>query len=75
MLMMLKQTENKNFLFRFLVLLNIIIKEQGEFGVAFKLYFLHSSTITGSACVRVWIPEKKYNTRKNKWKYVGPPKL
>ena len=57
MLMMLKQTENKNFLFRFLVLLNIIIKEQDEFGVAFKLYFLHLSTITGSTCVRVWIQE------------------
>ena len=40
-----------------LVLLNIIIKEHDEFGVAFKLYFLHSSTIIGSTCVRVWIQE------------------
>ena len=40
-----------------LVLLNIIIKEHDEFGVAFKLYFLHSSAIIGSTCVRVWIQE------------------
>ena len=40
-----------------LVLPNIIIKEHNEFGVAFKLYFLHSSTIIGSTCVRVWIQE------------------
>ena len=59
MLMMLKQTENKNFLFRFLVLLNIIIKEQGEFGVAFKLYFLHSSTITNG---NTWVPQNYRNT-------------
>ena len=39
------------------MLLNIIIKEHGEFGVAFKLYFLHSPTIIGSTCVRVWIQE------------------
>ena len=26
----------------------LIIKEHDEFGVAFKLYFLHSSTINGS---------------------------
>ena len=39
------------------MLLNIIIKEHGEFGVAFKLYFLHSSTIIGSICVRLWIQE------------------
>ena len=41
-----------------LVLLNIIIiKKHDEFGVAFELYFLHSSTIIGSTCVRVWIQE------------------
>ena len=39
------------------MLLNITIKEHDEFGVAFKLYFLHSSTIIGSTCVRVWIQE------------------
>ena len=35
----------------------LIIKEHDEFGVAFKLYFLHSSTIIGSTCVSVWIQE------------------
>ena len=29
----------------------LIIKEHDEFGVAFKLYFIHSSTIIGSTCV------------------------
>ena len=35
----------------------LFIKEHDEFGVAFKLYFLHSSTIIGSTCVSVWIQE------------------
>ena len=39
------------------MLLNIIIKEHDEFGVVFKLYFLHSSTIIGGTCVRVWLQE------------------
>ena len=56
MLMTLKQMENKNYLdLDFLCYL--IIKEHDEFGVAFKLYFLHSSTIIGSTCVSVWIQE------------------
>ena len=36
----------------------LIIKEHDEFGVAFMLYFLHSSTIIGSTCVSVWIQEE-----------------
>ena len=35
----------------------LIIKEYDEFGVAFKLYFFHSSTIISSTCVSVWIQE------------------
>ena len=32
-------------------------KEHDEFEVAFKLYFLHSSTRIGGTCVSVWIQE------------------
>ena len=52
-----KLPEVKKIIFSLDFLCYLIIKEHNEFGVAFKLYFLHSSTISGSTCVSVWIQE------------------
>ena len=51
------ETRDKKLIFSLDFLCYSIIKEHDEFGVTFKLYFLHSSTGIGSPCVSVWIQE------------------